>query len=166
MNITLRALEPEDADLMYRAENELTATLHSDNPAPYSRRMLVEYALTYDADPFRSGQLRLIALNHENTPVGILDYYDISARDSHAWVSCLVLPEYRGLNIGKEMIAAGVGYAVNRLGLTSLAAIVHTDNLPSLRIFEYAGFRRTGFLEKWHFSNGALRDVVLMQYHI
>ncbi|MDE5773809.1 MAG: GNAT family N-acetyltransferase [Muribaculaceae bacterium] len=166
MTITLRALEPEDADLMYRAENELTATLQSDSPAPYSRRMLVEYAMTYDADPFRSGQLRLIAVDQENTPVGILDYYDISARDSHAWVSCLVLPEYRGQNIGKEMIAAGVGYAVNRLGLTSLAAIVHTDNIPSLRVFGYAGFQKIGILEKWHFSNGTLRDVALLQYHI
>ena len=58
--LRLRALEPEDAEMMYEAESDPAAWRYSDYLAPMSREMLREYALTYDADPLRSGQLRLI----------------------------------------------------------------------------------------------------------
>ncbi|MDE5849776.1 MAG: GNAT family N-acetyltransferase, partial [Muribaculaceae bacterium] len=57
--LRLRALEPEDADMMYDAESDEAAWRYSDYLAPMSLELLREYALTYDADPFRSGQLRL-----------------------------------------------------------------------------------------------------------
>ena len=56
----LRALEPSDADFMYEVENDAQAWRYSDTIAPLSRKILRDYALTYDADPFTAGQLRLI----------------------------------------------------------------------------------------------------------
>lgn len=81
--LRLRALEPEDADMMYEAENDEAAWKYSDYLAPLSRELLHHYALTYDAEPFRSGQLRLI-IEKDETPIGILDLMDISARHLRA----------------------------------------------------------------------------------
>lgn len=163
-SILLRALEPSDAEFMYKAENELSVVLSSDNPAPYSLRMLREYAETYDADPFRSGQLRLVATSSDGEPVGLLDFYDISARDRHACIACMLLPERRGRGLAPVMLKAGLHFAVHSLGLISLKALIHTDNEASLRAFSSAGFNNIGVLSKWHFADGDLKDVVIMQY--
>ncbi len=163
-SIRLRALEPADAEFMYKAENEHTVSLSSDNAAPYSLRMLREYAETYDADPFRSGQLRLVATSTDGEPVGLLDFYDISARDRHACIACMLLPEYRGLGLAPVMLKAGINFAIHSLGLITVKALIHTDNLPSFRAFKSAGFVDAGMLKNWHFSDGVFKDVTIMQF--
>lgn len=160
-NIRLRALEPEDAELLYNADNESSAVICSDMSAPLSLELLRDYAATYDADPYRAGQLRLVA--ETDVAVGLLDFYDISARDRHAKIGVLILPEYRGFGLGKALVEAAKAYAWGRLGLESLLALVHSDNPVSLRLFFNAGFEDCGLLRRWHFAEGDLRDVRLLQ---
>ena len=81
--LRLRALEPEDAEMMYAAESDEAAWLYSDYLAPLSLEMLRQYALSYDADPMRSGQLRLI-IEVDGRAAGILDIFDISPRHLRA----------------------------------------------------------------------------------
>ena len=81
--LNIRALEPGDADFMYEVENDSSAWRYSDTVAPLSRRILRDYALNYDADPFSAGQIRLIVTEEgNNTPVGIVDLYETFAASS------------------------------------------------------------------------------------
>lgn len=169
-DIRLRALEPEDAELLYMADNEESAVVCSDMSAPLSLHLLRDYAANYDADPFRAGQLRLVAetgstgrTGSAGRVVGLLDFYDISARDRHAKIGVLILPEYRGFGLGSALVEAAKAYAWGRLGLESLLALVHSDNPVSLRLFFNAGFEDCGLLRRWHFAEGDLRDVRLLQ---
>ena len=160
--LKLRALEPSDADFLYKAENEYTAVINSDNAAPYSRDLLQQYAESYDADPYRSGQLRLVA-DVEGESVGIIDIYDISVRNRHASVAILVLPEYRNLGYASEMLESASEFAFKSLGLVALMSLVHTTNSISVSLFEKCGFDRCGILKRWHFSDGDMHDVIVMQ---
>ncbi len=148
INIRLRALEPDDADMMYEAENDEAAWKYSDYLAPLSRELLHHYALTYDAEPFRSGQLRLI-IEKEDSPIGILDLMDISPRHLRAEIGIYLLPEFRGKGFGTEALLAAKDYCRNRLCLHQLGATIAESNTPALRSFQRAGFSISGLRPDW-----------------
>ncbi len=146
--LKLRALEPEDADMMYQAENDESAWTYSDYVAPLSREMLRQYALTYDADPFRAGQLRLI-IEIDGIPVGILDLFEISPRHLRADTGIYVFPEFRGKGVATEALQAAKAYAKTRLGLHQLTATIADTNRPAIRAYKKAGFQTTGMRPDW-----------------
>ncbi len=148
INIRLRALEPDDADMMYEAENDEAAWKYSDYLAPLSRELLHHYALTYDAEPFRSGQLRLI-IEKECVPIGILDLMDISPRHLRAEIGIYLLPEFRGKGFGTESLLAAKDYCRNRLCLHQLGATIAESNSSAKRSFERAGFSVSGLRPDW-----------------
>lgn len=168
MQIRLRAVEPEDAELMWLAENDGTCADSSDYMAPLSRRQVLDYALGYDADPFRAGQLRLIVevcreygeeavaqprrgmTGAEWEGAGIADLYDISVRDLTAWAGIYIAPQWRRRGIGRMAVEAIARLAFSRLGLYALGAKVAQSNEASLRLFSswedcgrLPGWRRT-----------------------
>lgn len=146
--LNLRALEPEDADMMFEAENDEAAWKYSDYLAPLSRELLRQYALTYDADPLRSGQLRLI-IEKDDTSIGILDLFDISPRHLRADTGIYLLPEYRSKGFGVKALKAAKEYCRVRLGLHQLTSTVAHANESAKRCFEKAGFKATGFRPDW-----------------
>ena len=146
--LKLRAIEPEDVEMMFEAESDEAAWLYSDYTAPLSRELLRQYALTYDADPFRCGQLRLI-IEHGKTPVGILDIFDISPRHLRADTGIYLLPRFRGKGFASKALEAAKGYCRNRLGLHQLTATVAQSNTAAMHCYEKAGFKLTGTRPDW-----------------
>ncbi|MDE6480988.1 MAG: GNAT family N-acetyltransferase [Muribaculaceae bacterium] len=146
--IRLRAIEPEDVDMLFEAESDEAAWIYSDYLAPLSKELLRQYALTYDADPFRSGQLRLIIENGK-TPVGILDIFDISSRHLRADTGIYILPRFRGKGLASNALEAAKDYSRNRLGLHQLTATVALSNTAAMLCYEKAGFKLTGTRPDW-----------------
>lgn len=146
--LRLRALEPEDAEIMYEAETDEAAWRYSDYLAPMSKEMLRDYALTYDADPIRSGQLRLI-IEADGKVAGILDLFEISPRHLRADTGIYLLPEYRGKGLGTIALEQAKAYGRFRLGLHQLTASVGQHNKAARRCYEKAGFESTGTRPEW-----------------
>lgn len=159
--LKLRALEPDDADMMYEAESDEAAWRYSDYLAPMSLEMLRHYALTYDADPIRSGQLRLI-IDLDATSVGILDLFDISPRHLRADTGLYLLPGFRGKGLGIKALELAKEYCRTRLGLHQLTASVACGNRTALHCFEKAGFSSTGTRPDWLRTPGGWEDVELL----
>lgn len=146
----LRALEPSDADFMYEVENDADAWRYSDTIAPLSRRILRDYALTYDADPFTAGQLRLIITEEENkAPVGIVDLYDVSQRHQRAFIGIYICKDYRGKGYADETIDLIEDYAHNSLHLHQLGAKVEENHIKAEKLFANRGYKLKGNLEDW-----------------
>lgn len=158
----LRAVEPEDADMMYAAEEDEAAWRYSDYLAPMSLEMLREYALTYDADPLRSGQLRLI-IEADGKAAGILDLFEISARHLRADTGIYLLPEHRGKGLGVLALEAAKNYCRHRLGLHQLTASVSESNGEALRCYLRAGFTATGKRNDWLRTAEGWEDVELLR---
>lgn len=163
-HLRLRAIEPEDAILFMDADNDTAAWYSSDMIAPYSFAQLKDYALTYDADPFRAGQLRLIAEDVESgEAVGIADFYEISARHRRTFCGIYLFPQFRGKGRGKELLLLMDEYVRNVLMLSQSAARILSDNKASLSLFETCGYTVSGVMKQWHRAGGNTHDVVLLQ---
>ena len=146
----LRALEPSDADFMYEVENDALAWRYSDTIAPLSRKILRDYALTYDADPFTAGQLRLIITEKENnTPVGIVDLYEVSQRHQRAFIGIYICKDFRGRGYADETIQLIEDYAHNNLHLHQLGAKVENSHVKAEKLFQNRGYKLKGHLSDW-----------------
>lgn len=147
-HVRLRALEPEDADMMFEAESDDSAWKWSDYIAPLSREMLRQYALTYDADPFRAGQLRLI-IDLDGEAAGIIDLFDISPKHLRADTGIFILPSFRKKGLATRALILLKEFALQRLGLHQLTATVAKQNEAALSIYEKAAFQKIGELPDW-----------------
>lgn len=146
----LRALEPSDADFMYEVENDVLAWRYSDTIAPISRRILRDYALTYDADPFSAGQLRLIITEKNNgQPVGIIDLYELSQRHLRAFIGIYICKDFRGKGYAEEAITLIEDYAHNNLHLHQLGAKVEESHSTAEKLFRRRGYELRGELDDW-----------------
>ena len=75
--VRLRALEPEDLELLYRWENDPELWEVGNTLAPYSRYILKEYIAGSDRSIYESRQLRfMIEECDTGTSVGIVDLFD------------------------------------------------------------------------------------------
>ena len=70
----LRAVEPEDLDLMYEMENDPSMWSVRSFTVPYSRYMLTQYIVATQSDVFADKQLRLMIMRKADHKVlGTLD---------------------------------------------------------------------------------------------
>ncbi len=95
--ILLRAVEPEDLDILYKWENSTALWIHGNTLAPYSKLVLRQYINdTLSMDIFQSKQLRLmIELTDKGTTVGTVDLYEVDAFHRRAGIGILVDENYR-----------------------------------------------------------------------
>lgn len=161
--LRLRAIEPSDADLFYDVENDETAWDSSDTVAPWSREAIRRFAESYTGTPFTDGQLRLIVeVTGDNTPVALLDFYEIALLHRRGWIGIYVLPEYRNKGLAIKILEIAAEYAVKRLNLRVLGAKILDDNIISLKTFHKAGFSDCGILPQWHYASGEYHNVHLL----
>lgn len=162
MKCALRAVEPEDVDLLYRWENDPENRMTSVNLAPLSRFQLWEYANNYDANPLSSKQLTMMVDVDEAT-VGYVELYDISPRDGRAMCGIYITPAQRKKGWGTLALRQLWAYIVQSAGMRMLAAEVAADNEASVRLFKAAGFKEIARLPHWFRHCGSAVDAILFQ---
>lgn len=75
--IYLRAVEPEDLDIMYEMENDPSMWDISSFTVPYSRFVLKQYIEGSQSDMFADKQLRLMIMRrNDNRALGTVDITD------------------------------------------------------------------------------------------
>lgn len=167
--LQLRAVEPSDAAVIWDIEDDNTQWIVNGMMAPISMHMITEYALNYDADPYRTGQLRLVArfavdgTDEPEVVVGLADLYDISARNHTAFVGIYVRSEYRGRGYGAEMLRQLEKYARNILNIRTVVAKVAAVNSSSGRLFVKAGYEKAGEIKQWICLPEGSSDLTLYQ---
>lgn len=158
--ILLRAVEPSDADFMYEVENDIDAWSYSDTIAPISRKILRDYALCYEADPFSAKQLRLIITDSDGCQLGIVDLYDISPRHRNAFVGIYLLPTYRLKGIACDALNILADYSSEILGLEILGAKIPESNTPSIQAFRKAGYKDSSVIPDWLLRRDGKREAL------
>jgi diamine N-acetyltransferase len=162
--IRLRALEPEDLDVLYKWENDTRLWRYGSTLTPYSRFSLKSYLSDARTDIFQSCQLRLmIVMKTKNVAVGTIDLYDFDPLNSRAGIGILIDEEYRHKGLGREALALMKEYAFRFLRMKQIYAFVPERNVPSIRLFTYSGYENSGKLTAWIKNEEAFDDVYLMQ---
>lgn len=162
--IRLRALEPEDLDILYRWENDSTLWQQGSTLAPYSRFSLKEYLSESRLDIFHTRQLRLmIALQSTGESIGTIDLYDFDPMNARAGVGILIDSRFRRQGYARHTLLLIKEYAFHFLGINQLYAYIGIKNQPSAALFRGCGFEDAGLLRSWTKAGKSWEDVYLMQ---
>ena len=162
--VRLRALEPQDVEVLYEMENDPASWDVSNFSVPYSRHVLSEYITQSQSDLFADRQLRLMIVRGEDGEVvGTIDLTDFSAFHRRGEVGIAIREAYQGNGYAKEALQLFIDYAFRFLRLKQLNAHVAVDNAQSLALFESCGFEQCGILKAWWRIEGEYKDVVILQ---
>lgn len=162
--ITLRALEPEDLDVLYRWENDPRLWDVGATIAPFSRKQLWDYIETYDGNIFSAEQLRfMIVESAGGRAAGTIDIYDFDPVNRRAFIGILVDEDLRDLGYAARALSIAERYCRDTVGMHQLAALVPEDNAASRQLFKSAGYAVNGRFRSWLRRGESYCDVYFYQ---
>ncbi len=163
-NICLRALEPEDIDLLYLWENDPSLWELSNTYLPFSRFILKQYIESSHLDIFSTKQMRFIIEDVNFSPIGAIDLFDFDPMHQRVGVGLLIYAEQnRKKNYASEAVELVCHYAKKHLNLHQIYANVGANNIASIGLFEKCGFLKVGIKKDWLRVNNCWQDELLYQ---
>jgi diamine N-acetyltransferase len=167
LKVTLRALEPDDVEILYKWENNRSIWHLSNNITPLSRFTLEQYVMSAGQDIFATRQVRMMIdlINPENEikTIGSIDMFEFEPAHQRAGVGILILEGFRGKGYASEALELLISYAFETLQLHQLFANISTDNLESIRLFESKDFRFIGVKKEWNRIRNNWQDESMFQ---
>lgn len=122
----------EDFDILFKWINDEDVIKFSR----YGKKMNLEEFNSYFDDRID----KLFILEEDLFPIGQICYDLI---DNEGIINYCVDKEERGKGYGKELVKYLVAFAKENIEeIDKLSAFVHTNNIPSIKIFESLGFIR------------------------
>ena len=109
--VTLRALEPEDLDVLYRIENDREVWNVSATNVPYSKYMLHDYIANATGDIYTDKQVRMMIENQRQEVVGILDLVNFDPTHRRAEVGIIIQQPFRRQGYATAALNKVVDYA-------------------------------------------------------
>ncbi len=164
-NIKLRALEPEDLDILFEIENDRGLWMVSNTLTPFSRDLLKKYIEQSHLDIYQAKQLRLVIASKETDQVmGLIDLFEFDPQHLRAGIGISILPSHQRRGFAKQSIEIMLNYAFDQLGLHQVFANIPTKNEKSRSLFKNVGFNCTGSRKDWIRLNDKYLDVEIYQY--
>jgi diamine N-acetyltransferase len=163
--IKLRALEPEDLELLYEWENNESYWTISNTISPFSKYTLKRYLENSHKNIYESGQLRLmIELIHDKVTVGTIDIFDFDPFHRRAGLGILIANEdYRKKGYASMALTCLTDYCFKTLQLHQLYCNILANNTESMELFKKHGFVQTGIRKEWINTSDAYLDEYLFQ---
>jgi RimJ/RimL family protein N-acetyltransferase len=136
--IVLRPAGPDDARRLLDWANDPATRAASFDREPISWSTHVAWLASVLGDAAR----RLWIAEEAGTPVGQVRVDRLAGGVGE--VSIALAPGARGRGLGRDVLRLGVAAAADQLGIRRVRAVVLASNVPSLRLFEGAGFAPVG----------------------
>ncbi|MEI6696510.1 MAG: GNAT family protein [Bacteroidota bacterium] len=160
-NIQLRAMEPEDIDMLYDWENDTSVWHISNTTTPFSRYVIEQYVFSVQ-DVFVNKQIRLM-ITVDNKPIGCIDIFDFDPNNRKAGIGILIAGEMRNKGFASDALETLIKYCFNALQLHQLYCSILTDNESSLKLFKKHGFVICGSRKDWVMLNNEWKDEYFLQ---
>ncbi len=163
-HVSLRAIEPEDLEILYTLENDTNIWDISSIHVPYSRYTLKQFIAKGTHDIYTDRQLRLMIESVEDgTVAGIVDLIEFNPYHHRAEIGIVLARDYRKQGIGTEVLQLIERYAVRYLQLKQIYAYVSSRNEASVKLFQKAGYQPTATLKQWIYQDKEYIDVIFYQ---
>lgn len=149
--IKLRALEPEDLELLYEWENNNDYWIISNTVSPFSKYILKRYIENSHKSIFETSQLRLM-IDHtpDNHTIGTIDIFDFDAYHKRAGIGILIGDKnYRRKGLATMALTCLTDYCFQTLMLHQLYCNILENNLESIELFTKTGFTEIGIKKDW-----------------
>jgi diamine N-acetyltransferase len=168
-NIKLRAIEPSDAELIYKWENDSSLWYAGNTIEPFSRNVINQYVKHAHRDLFQSKQLRLMIdlKDEQNNPaktIGSVDLFEIDGFHQKAGVGILIHERTdRNKGYASQTLDVLIRYAFAILLLHQLYCNIDADNEPSIKLFSKKGFEVSGNKKDWIRTKNGWKNELLLQ---
>lgn len=162
--VILRAMEPEDLEMMYDIENDQDIWSVSNTNMPYSRFAIHEYIAQSSGDIYTDKQVRLIITNSDKDFVGIIDLANYNPQHLRAEVGIVVRKPYRDMGYGQSALEELMDYAHSVLHIHQLYALVNVDNKYCVKLFKRVGFQLEAELTDWLFDGDNYHNAYLLHF--
>lgn len=161
--VKLRAMEPEDLDLLYKIENDTGLWNVGATNVPYSRYTLHDYIANSTGDIYNDRQVRLMAENSDGEVVGIVDVVNFDPRHLRAEVGIVIENGYRQKGYATAALNAIADYSLRVLHLHQLYVFADASNTASVNLFRKMGYQETAELNDWLYDGKTYHAALLMQ---
>jgi diamine N-acetyltransferase len=161
--IRLRALEPEDLDLLYTIENDRALWAVGCATTPYSRYLLHDYLANATGDIYVDKQVRMVIEDQEHQAIGLVDLFNFSPQHLRAEVGIVIQQPFRNNGYANMALQALCDYSRNILHLHQLYAIVADDNEAALQMFRQSSFTISSELKEWIYNGEKYQNAYLLQ---
>jgi diamine N-acetyltransferase len=164
-DIRLRAIEPEDLELLYNWENNNSYWIISNTVAPFSKYTLKRYIRNSHKSIYETGQLRLmIDLISGNQTIGTIDIFDFDPFHNRAGIGILIAEEeQRRKGYGSMALKCLTDYCFRTLQLHQLWCNILATNNESIELFQKLGFVQIGIKKDWVKTADAYLDEYMFQ---
>jgi diamine N-acetyltransferase len=164
-NIKLRALEPEDLELLYEWENNQSYWSISNTITPFSRYNLKQYIENSHKNIFETGQLRLM-IDHidDKKTIGTIDIFEFDPFHKRAGIGILIADgSYRKKGFATMALTCIINYCFKTLKLHQLYCNIISNNVESIDLFMKHGFVQTGTKKDWIKTGNGYLDEFIFQ---
>lgn len=163
--LELRALEPEDLEILYKWENDITIWRVTDRMIPLSKYVLKRYLENSHKDIFEMKQLRLmIQMKEDSRPIGTIDLFDFDPYHRRAALGIMIsATEDRRKGYAAEALDLLISYSFKTLDLHLLHCSITSDNTASIELFKQASFTITGTKIAWTWNGEKFLDEHFLQ---
>jgi diamine N-acetyltransferase len=148
-NLSLRAMEPGDIDLMYAWENDPETWQFSNTHTPFSKFHLEQYVLNSHCDIYTDKQLRLMIVDKAGNTVGTIDLFEFDPRNKRAGIGILIAKPFRKKGYASEAIDLVIDYCKKTIGLHQVFCNIAQNNKISIKLFQSKGFESVGIKKQW-----------------
>ncbi len=152
-NIKLRALEPEDIELLYIWENNTEIWEVSNTITPFSKYIITKYVESSHLDIFEAKQLRLmidLIGSTSDLTIGTIDLFDFDPINNRAGIGLLINDKVnRNKGYASISLKILIEYCFFTLNLNQLYCNISVDNKDSISLFKNNGFEITGEKKAW-----------------
>lgn len=149
--IKLRAVEPEDLDIIYEWENNSAVWRLSNTLVPFSRFVIKQYLENSHLSIYETSQLRLMIVSKQKyEAIGTVDLFDFDAFNQRAGVGILINePKNRRKGFAETALNLLIEYSFVHLSLHQLYCNISEGNEASLNLFRKVGFEICGKRKEW-----------------
>jgi diamine N-acetyltransferase len=163
--IRLRALEPEDLELLYEWENNDSYWVLSNTVAPFSKYTLKRYLENSHKNIFETGQLRfMIEIASEKKTIGTIDLFDFDPFHMRAGLGILIADDAeRRKGYASLALKCLIDYCFKTLQLHQLYCNILANNCESMDLFKKQGFVQSGIKKDWVKTSEGYLDEYMFQ---
>ena len=149
--IFLRSVQPSDADILYKWENDKTNWQVSGTRKPFTKKEIKNF-IANQKDIYLDKQLRLMICLRPPLPLergargeaaGCIDLFHFKEKNLSAGVGILIEKQFRMNGYASESLSLLINYSFEILNLKKLQCNISEYNIGSVKLFQKHKFKIT-----------------------
>ena len=162
--VKLRALEPQDVDILYQWENDPEVWEVSHTQTPFPKHLLETFIKVAAQDIYTNKQLRLMIDELQTgKTIGAIDLFDFEPMHDRVGVGILIDKNFREKGYATEAICLVKNYVFDVLFLHQIYCNILEENEKSITLFVKEGFELVGNKKEWIKTCNGFKNELLFQ---